>query len=245
MNAPSTAVSGAQMPGAAAPIRILLVDDHRSMLWGLERLIASEPARMQVVGRATNKAEIFAALAQPGIDLVLLDIDLGGESSLDFMDEIQRATPARILILTGLRDEQVHQRAVLAGARGVVLKDVPAEVILQAIERVHAGEVWLDRGSIARLLDGVARGRMPQAEEQGERGLVSLTRKERDILAALAANPGAPNKTLASKLFISEHTLRNHLTSIFDKLGVKNRFELTMYALERKAQLGPQDRGPH
>lgn len=245
MTTTGSAVPASAAWGATAPIRILLVDDHRSMLWGLERLIASEPARMQVVGRATNKAEILAALAGCDIDLVLLDIDLAGESSLDFMDEIQRATSARILILTGLRDEHVHQRAVLEGARGVVLKDVPAEVILQAIERVHAGEVWLDRSSIARLLDDVARNRSSQVEEAGDRGLASLTRKERDILAALAANPGAPNKTLASKLFISEHTLRNHLTSIFDKVGVKNRFELTMYALERKAQLPAPDRPPH
>lgn len=245
MSAADSAVPAPPAPAAAAPIRILLVDDHRSMLWGLERLIASEPARMQVLGRATNKAEIFDALARSDIDLVLLDIDLAGESSLDFMEEIQRATPARILILTGLRDEHVHQRAVLAGARGVVLKDVPAEVILQAIERVHAGEVWLDRGSIARLLDDVARNRSAQADEAVDRGLASLTRKERDILGALVTNPGAPNKTLASKLFISEHTLRNHLTSIFDKVGVKNRFELTMYALERKALLQPPDRGAH
>lgn len=220
------------------PIRVLLVDDHKSMLWGLDRLIASESPRMQVVGRASSREEIFRAIAASDPDLILLDIDLNGESSIHYMAEIQQKTPAHILVLTGLRDPDIHQQAILAGARGVVLKDVPAEVILTAIARVHAGEIWLDRSSIAKLLDNVASGRtQPTHPAPPDDPLGRLTRKERGILVELAANPGAPNKSLAAKLFISEHTLRNHLTTIFSKIGVRNRFELTMYAIKRKEDL--------
>ncbi len=217
---------------AVTPIRVLLVDDHRCMLWGLDRLIASEHPRMAIAGKASNRAELFAALQHGDIDLILLDLDLNGENSLDFIDRIQSASPARILVLTGLRDAAVHERAMLAGARGVVLKDVPAEVILRAIERVHDGEVWLDRGTVTRLIDRVAGRGEPASVDPAATRIAALTLKEREIVVAMATQPGAPNKRLADRLCISEHTLRNHLTTIFDKLAVRNRFELTMFALE-------------
>ena len=217
-----------------SPIRILLVDDHRCMLWGLDRLIASEHPQMQIAGKASNRDEIFAALQGGGIDLILLDLDLNGDNSLDFIDRIQRASPARILVLTGLRDPAVHERAMLAGARGVVLKDVPAEVILHAIRRVHAGEVWLDRGTVSRLIDRVAGRADARPVDPAAARIAALTLKEREIVVAMAAQPGSPNKRLADRLCISEHTLRNHLTTIFDKLAVRNRFELTMFALDHR-----------
>ena len=218
----------------AAPIRILLVDDHRCMLWGLDRLIASEHPQMTIAGKASTRDEIFAALQAGGVDLILLDLDLNGDNSLDFIDRIQAASPARILVLTGLRDPAVHERAMLAGARGVVLKDVPADVILRAIRRVHAGEVWIDRGTVTRLIDRAA-GRADAAPaDPAAARIATLTLKEREIVVAMAAQPGSPNKRLADRLCISEHTLRNHLTTIFDKLAVRNRFELTMFALDHR-----------
>ncbi|MDE2254288.1 MAG: response regulator transcription factor [Betaproteobacteria bacterium] len=222
------------------PIRILLVDDHKCMLWGLDRLIASEHPRMQIVGKAGNRQEIFQALDAVEPDLILLDLDLNGESALDFLGDIQRRTPARVLVLTGLRDPQVHQRAILGGARGVVLKDVPAETILLAIQRVHAGEVWMDRGTMSRLLERLTSG-PTGASSSGDphaARIASLTAKERDIVAALVKKPGAPNKTLADSLCMSDHTLRNHLTAIYDKLGVQNRVALTLYAIEHQLAFG-------
>lgn len=213
---------------------MLLVDDHRCMLWGLDRLIASEQPRMVVAGKASTRAELFAALDAGGIDVVLLDLDLGGENTLDDIDAMQRRWPARILVLTGSRDPQAHERAMLSGARGVLVKDVAAELILQAIERVHAGEIWLDRGSVTRLLDRVAgRGAAERAAADPIAArIAALTAKEREVVEAMAAHPGAPNKTVADRLCMSEHTLRNHLTTIYDKLAVRNRFELTMFALD-------------
>ncbi|MEP6602240.1 MAG: response regulator, partial [Nitrospirota bacterium] len=104
------------------PIRVFLVDDHRTVLWGLERLIESAAPMMTVVGTALNRAEMFAKLSDAKADVILLDLDLGGVSSLDCLEDLARQTTAQILVLTGSSDTEVHQQAVVRGARGVVHK---------------------------------------------------------------------------------------------------------------------------
>jgi two-component system, NarL family, nitrate/nitrite response regulator NarL len=215
------------------PIKILLVDDHKSMLWGLERLIESEHPHMQVVGKASNRAEVFAVLQSTQADIILLDLDLNGESSLDFLEEMLQQSQAQILVLTATQDPAVHQRAILAGASGVVLKSENAEIILRAIKTVHAGEVWFDRAATSRLLR-----RLNHSANQNDGGhskkIATLTPKERQIVVAMAALPGARNKMIADQLCMSEHTLRNHLTCIYAKLELANRLELVMYVIEHK-----------
>ena len=119
-----------------APIAVLLVDDQPAVLWGLEKLIGGEWPRMRVVGTACNRdaALRLAATVQP--DVILLDLDLAGELSLDFLPELLSLSSARVLILTCLRDRDLHQRALQGGASGVVLKDEPAKVLLDAIASV-------------------------------------------------------------------------------------------------------------
>src|SRR3954466_4343112 len=126
-------------------IRVFLIDDHRTILWGLEKLIESAKPAMRVVGSATSYGEALKVLDKASPDVILLDLDLGEESGLDAIPKLIAASKARILILTGLREESVHPSAVLAGARGVIEKEARAESILAAIAKVHEGEVWLDR----------------------------------------------------------------------------------------------------
>src|SRR5687767_14900902 len=126
----------------ATPIRVLLVDDHRSVLWGLGRLIESARPRLELVDSATCMREALAAAKQHRPDVVLLDVVLGEENGLELIGQLK--DDASVIILTGLTDMRTRQRAVLAGARGVVHKSEPAEVILQAILHVHAGERWID-----------------------------------------------------------------------------------------------------
>jgi DNA-binding NarL/FixJ family response regulator len=215
------------------PIRILLVDDHKSMLWGLERLIESEHPRMMVVGKASSRAELFAVLPNAMPDIILLDLDLNGENGLDFLEDILKQSQAQVLVLTAMQDPMVHQRAILGGANGVVLKSENAEVILRAIQRVHAGEVWLNRSTTSRLLKGI--NAHPNAADSAHaKKIATLTPKERQIIAAMALKPGAHNKAVASQLAMSEHTLRNHLTEIYAKLELENRLELVMFAIDHK-----------
>jgi DNA-binding NarL/FixJ family response regulator len=214
------------------PIRVFLIDDHRSILWGLERLIESGTPAMKVVGSATNPADALKSLDGTAPDIVLLDIDLGQESGLDAIPNLIAAAPsAKILVLTGVRDKSVHDKAILAGAKGVVEKEAPAQTILTAISKVYEGQLWVDRAAASRIFVEFSRRSAVQHKPDPEQQkIASLTERERQIIAGVAANAGATAKTIAESLHISEHTLRNHLTSIYDKLGVANRLELFAYA---------------
>src|SRR3954469_2004677 len=216
-------------------IRVFLIDDHRTILWGLEKLIESGRPAMRLVGSATSYSAALKALDKASPDVILLDLDLGEETGLEAIPKLLAASRAKILILTGLRDESVHHSAILAGARGVVAKEARAESILAAITKVHEGEIWLDRASTGKL-------RVEMSRQSANRDIVhphqkkiaALTVREREIIALSVANAGATAKTIAEKLHISEHTLRNHLTSIYDKLGLANRLELFAFAHEHQ-----------
>ena len=212
------------------PIRVFLVDDHRSILWGLERLIDSGQPAMQLVGSAASCAEALKLIDSALPNVILLDIDLGKESGVDQIPVLLARSHAKILVLTGLRDESVHDKAVLAGARGVVHKEAPAETILSAIAKVHAGQLWLDRAATGRVFVEFSRESASQGADPERSKISALTERERAIVTIAANNAGANAKTIAEILHISEHTLRNHLTSIYDKLDVANRLELFAFA---------------
>jgi DNA-binding NarL/FixJ family response regulator len=216
------------------PIKVFLVDDHRAVLWGLERLVESAAPSMIVAGTATTRAELLARLPGIATDVVLLDLDLDGDSSLDCLEELARTTTARILILTGSSDLAAHESAVLRGARGVVHKQEPANVLLRAIEKVHCGELWLDRVALGRVMTILARG--PAVDREAAK-IAALTPKERQIVVTVVEQRGARNKLMAAKLNMSEHTLRNHLTTIYSKLEVDGRMHLYLYASDRRQML--------
>jgi two-component system, NarL family, nitrate/nitrite response regulator NarL len=215
------------------PIRILLIDDHQSFLWGMVKLIESDSANMQVIGTASEIADALTILNREQPDVILLDIDLHGVNSLDSMPLLRNATSAFVLIVTGVRDAQTHERAVLAGARGVVQKEEPAELILKAIRKVYQGEIWLDRATTGRvfskLLDHSSTETSPESTK-----IASLTAREREIIDAMIKQGRSTNKQIAVHLNMSEHTLRNHLSSIYSKLEVENRLELVMYSVKHR-----------
>jgi len=219
----------------AKPIRVFLIDDHRSILWGLERLIESGKPAMRVAGSATSYTEALKMPEALSAHVILLDLDLGQENGLDAIPKLLAASKAKILVLTALRDEAVHYSAVLAGARGVVAKESRAETILAAIAKVNEGEIWLDRAATGRLLGEVSRkNALRDAVDPEQKKIALLTVREREIIALTAAHAGSPARAIAEKLNISEHTLRNHLTSIYEKLDVANRLELYAYAHQQK-----------
>jgi two-component system nitrate/nitrite response regulator NarL len=221
------------------PIRVMLVDDHRSVLWGLEKLIESERPRMEVVATATTAAQALEALPSAAPDVVLLDLDLNGESGLLAIPGILKHGTANVLILTGSRDALLHDNAVLAGARGVVEKGEAAGTLIKAIEKVSQGEIWLDRNATGRIFIELARRKDSLKHDPEQQKIASLTRKERQIVLAIAADAAAPGKQIAERQHISEHTLRNHLSAIYAKLAVSNRLELYAYATRHKIQDEP------
>lgn len=222
---------GSEMSGRqpGGPIRVMLVDDHRSVLWGLERLIASESPRMEVVGKGTNCASALELAQQTNPDVIVLDLDLAGEKGSEIIPSLVDGRRTRVLILTGMRDVKMRETAILLGACGLVDKEEPAETILKAIEKVYDGELWLDRSTTGRIFVELSKPKSETASPETKK-IASLTPREREIVETLGAEPGTDNRTLAERLRMGEHTLRNHLSRIYDKLGVTNRLELYVYA---------------
>ena len=213
------------------PIRVLLIDDHQSFLWGMVKLIESDSPNMKVLGTASDIAEALAILEREHPDVILLDIDLRGVNSLDSMPLLRNATTAMVLILTGMRNPETHERAIMAGARGVVQKEASAEMILKAIKKVYEGEIWLDRATTARVFSKLLDHSNNQVSPEAAK-IATLTSREREIINVMTKQGRSTNKQIAVHLNMSEHTLRNHLSSIYSKLEVENRLELVMYAVK-------------
>jgi DNA-binding NarL/FixJ family response regulator len=226
----------AESSGPTKPTRVMLVGSYRIAQWGIEQLVEKSDASMQVVARIATCAGALEAAAGCAPHLVVLDPDEAHEESGKVIAALV-AGAARVLILTGLRDEALREGFMLHGASGVVQKDEPPETLLKAIAKVQQGELWLDRTTVGKLFVALSRPK-PSAPDPHAQRLSSLTPRERQIVARLATDPAADNRKLAENLHLCENTLRNHLSRIYDKLGVPNRLQLYVYA-ERHLPLPP------
>jgi DNA-binding NarL/FixJ family response regulator len=210
------------------PIRILLIDDHVVVRAGLRMLIENHKG-MAVAGEAGTRIDALAVAGREQPDVILLDLDMGAENGLDFLRElVETATRARVIILTGVRDPEIHRRAVHLGAMGLVLKDRATDILIKAIEKVHAGEVWLDRSLTASVLSEMSHehGGRTKVDRDAQK-IASLTDREREIVGLVCE--GLKNMQIGERLFISDATVRNHLTSILGKLELSDRFELALF----------------
>ncbi|WP_194726287.1 response regulator transcription factor [Noviherbaspirillum malthae] len=210
------------------PITILLVDDHKTVLWGLQQLMESQGSRLKVVGLASEPKEAMALASSLNPDVILLDIDLGQWNSLDLLPEFKKCGQSNILMITGVRDQLILDDAIARGARGVVRKEESTDILLRAIEKVAAGQIWVDRESTARVFDSLIEKETKKSFE--EERLLTLTPKERKVIEVLLSDSTAPNKVLAERATMSEFTFRNHLSSIYQKLQVENRLGLYVFA---------------
>lgn len=213
--------------GQTRPIQVHLVAQPM-VCWGLERLVQSAHPRLEVMGMAATAAESLPMLERNAPDVVVLDLD--GDEPSEALTELQARTRAKVLVLTGSPDLAMLDRAVLAGVRGVVKKREPPATLLKAIEKVHEGELWIDRGATSRIFMEMARQKVAEKNDPDKSKISTLTMRERQTIIAVASDASAPGKVIAGRLCISEHTLRNHLTSIYSKLGLSNRLDLYAYA---------------
>ncbi len=225
----------------AQQVRVLLADDHAVTLWGLRQLVESAGPHMLIAGTAGSCAELLAHPALAQTDVVLLDLGLRDANAIDCVRQLVSDADVKVVVLTGDLNPLHHREAVMRGARGVVLKSQPAQDILDAIEHVHAGEVWLD-GSLMSLLLGKlpgAPGVRAEPRDDASLRIKTLTPKEQQVIQALVARPGAKSLVVAEVLGMSEHTLRNHLTVIYSKLDVHGKLDLYAYAIEHKLAPSP------
>jgi len=209
--------------GSVGMTTLFVIDDHPVVREGLKMLL-EQAGDIRVVGSAATATAALAVLTERSPDVVLLDLDLGDEDGLDALPRIHAAAPrSQVLILTALKDRARDQAAVRTGARGLVLKDAPADVLLQAIRAVAAGGLWFD----PRVLPAPGQ---PGAAPEPPSALSKLTAREREIVSLIGE--GLRNEEAARRLGITEKTVRNHLTVVFDKLGVSGRLELLVFAYE-------------
>ena len=204
-------------------IRIVLVDDHPIVLDGLEQLFGTEPD-LEVVARATSAEGAVRALEEFRPDVLVLDLAMPGHDGLWVMQQAAaRKVQTRVVLLTAHVDEQQLLEAVRLDVAGVVLKEMAPRLLVECVRKVHAGEKWLEKHSVARAME-----RMALRETELQRLTKLLTPRELEIVR-LAAE-GLRNKEIAERLTITEGTVKIHLHNIYEKLGVTGRPQLILYA---------------
>jgi two-component system nitrate/nitrite response regulator NarL len=204
------------------PVKIMLVDDHALFREGLSRMLESLPG-FCIVAKADSVRTALGELEERSPDLVLLDVDLGGDRAVDFLVRAREGGYAgKVLIVTaGVPDREAF-RLMQLGASGILLKHKPPEVLADAVRRVLAGEVFLEQRLLQVLL------RPPEAA--GENAAGQLSDRERRILRLVFQ--GLANKEIASRMELSESTVKAVLRQLFHKLGVRTRSQLVKVALE-------------
>ncbi|MCA1715526.1 MAG: response regulator transcription factor [Actinobacteria bacterium] len=197
-------------------MRILLVDDHPTVLFGLRHLLGS--AGFEVAGEAGNAAEAVRLAEELHPDLVLLDLRLGGDSGIEACREMKALMHApRVLVFTAHASVEDVAGATLAGADGYLHKGVAGEELLDAIRRTHAGgRVWL----LPAENEEEAATRIQEASDEAR-----LTPKEKEVFALVLKR--RTNAEIAGELYISLYTVKNHVSSILRKLGLKSRREIS------------------
>ncbi len=209
------------------PIRLVLADDHPIVLNGLESLFHLEPD-FQVVARCVNGEETLAAVRQHRPDILILDIHMPRKDGLEVLRELDKdQLPTRVVLLAAALEEHEVLEALRLGARGMVLKELAPQLLVQCVRKVHAGGQWLEKSLSARALHTLVR-----REGDGRDAKRDLTPRERDIV--VMATAGLPTKEMARRLSISEGTVKIHLHNVYKKLKVQNRVELVLYAQAKK-----------
>lgn len=206
-------------------IRIAIADDHPVVRKGLAQFFREEPD-FEVVAECANGDSVLAAIDEHHPDVVLLDLRMPGKSGIDVLKTLseRESAPAAILLVGNISDDEVIE-AMRYGVKGIVLKEMASSLLVQAVRKVAAGGVWVEKDAVARAMERLLRN---QAKVQRAQKL--LTPRELEIVKMVAA--GSSNREIAESLFISEGTVKTHLHTIFEKAEVKNRMQLVTFARE-------------
>lgn len=209
-------------------IKVQLIDPHQITLWGIKQLLASDK-RFEICATASNSIEALKLAISSKPDIIVLEPDLHEEDGIEIISALIDKTKAKVIIYTGSRSSKIHDQAVVKGARGVINKTESIDTLVKAIEKIHGGELWLNRNATSRILLQIAQANSPKELSSEQKRLKTLTSKEEKVTRAIQLYSEKTLKDIAETLHISEHTLRNHLASIYDKLGVRNRLELYVF----------------
>ncbi len=210
------------------PVRIVILDNHALVRAGMRLIIERHPG-MEVIGEAGNLIDGEEIISSQKPDIILFELNLTEQTSSEVILRIIKASDtSRLILVTGTSNSSINQQAVENGVMGVVFKTQSPETLIKAIEKVNAGEVWLERSMIANVLSRLSRNSKPIKISSEENNIDELSEREKEIVRLIGQ--GFKNKKISSQLCISETTVRHHLTSIYSKLGVTDRLELLVYA---------------
>ena len=211
-------------------VRIVIADDHAIFRDGLRRLLEAEPG-FTVVGEAADGREAVQRVAELKPDILLLDLAMPKAGGLDALQELlERRLEVRSVLLTAAIDRAETVKALQLGVRGVVLKDAATQLLYRCLRAVMMGEYWVGHERVVDIVERLREVGRPQPAEPTP--MTMLTRRELQIVAAIAE--GASNKDIGQQFNLSEQTIKNHLSHIFDKVGVSNRLELALYAMHHR-----------
>ena len=223
-------------------IRVLVADDHAVVREGLRAFLQLQDG-IDVVGEAADGAEAVARAAELSPDVILMDLVMPGLDGIGAMRQLRQSVPGtRVIVLTSFLDDERLMPALAAGAAGYLLKDVEPAELARAVHKAHAGEALIDPTVAARLLttlsaqDSVAAGPVG-GDDPGP----PLTRREREVLGLVAR--GYANKRIARELGVAEKTVKAHVGHVLAKLGVADRTQAALIAVQRGLATGPDPAG--
>ncbi|WP_329625225.1 response regulator transcription factor [Streptomyces sp. NBC_01255] len=216
------------LPAATAPTRVFLVDDHEVVRRGLRDLIDDEPD-MEVVGEAASAEQALARGPALRPDVAVLDVRLPDGDGISVCRELRSRMPdVACLMLTSFDDEDALLDAIMAGAAGYVLKQIKGSDLVAAVRTVATGQSMLDPATTARLMHSL-RDPEPAKPPEDER-LAVLSDRERSVLELIGE--GLTNRQIAKRLYLSEKTVKNHISRLLGKLGVERRVQAAVIAAQ-------------
>ncbi|MFI0350753.1 response regulator [Actinomadura sp. 9N407] len=209
-------------------IRVLIADDQALVRDGFGMILAAQPD-LDLVGEASDGAEAIRAARELSPDVVLMDVRMPNVDGIEATAAICRDTAAKVLVLTTFDLDEYVYDALRAGASGFLLKDMRRAELVDAVRVVAAGEALLAPTVTRRLIADVVARAAPPAARSGER-LAALTARETDTLRQVAR--GLSNAEIARELFVTEHTVKTHVSSLLSKLGLRDRVQVVVLAYE-------------
>jgi two-component system, NarL family, response regulator DegU len=219
-----------------SPIKVVIADDHALFREGLKRILSLE-RDVLVVGEAARGDEVAKVVERAKPDVLLLDLKMPRGDVVQTLLDINECSPAtKVIILTAFSEDENILNAAKGGATGYVMKGVSSPVLLDAIKTVHGGGVWIDKEtpSAEAFEEIVQTQQVGAGAEPLSEPLKNLTKREQEILRLVAE--GLTNEEIGKRIFISEKTVKTHLTNIFDKLKVNNRFKAALLIMNRPSE---------
>jgi DNA-binding NarL/FixJ family response regulator len=213
---------------SSKPIRVYLVDDNVLHAESVSAVLGEE-SDLEVIGVSRSATEARPQISKCAPDIVLVELHMSGQSGLDLLRDLPTlSVRSRAVATAEVESRSEIVEAMRLGAKGFLLKQTGLDLFVKCLRKVYEGEIWLD-GRFAEAVLHAFGSFQPEAKSDGKS---ELSAREMEVIALVVQ--GYKNRDIAEKLFISEKTVKNHLSAIFNKLGVSDRLELTLYVFEKR-----------